>query len=144
MGNLETVWSSGKVTQVDTKGSRSGPEPEWEPELRTDYVAVGGFTCQNRNRESLETPFLKLQVSRSPPLKREELWTLKTRRSELRRRPGTLWHWGLHQSCCCVTMMDVVTHSLFGIYTGKRNQDSPTDLMNYPDRSEQTRTWEQL
>lgn len=29
--------------------------------------------------------------------------------------------------------MDVVTHSLFGFSTGKRNQDSPTDLMNYPE-----------
>lgn len=82
----------------------------------------------------------KTTTSKSPPLKRKELWTLKTRRSGLRRRPRTLWHWGLHQSCCCVTMMDVMTHSLFGFYTGKRNQDSPTDLMNYPERSEQTRT----
>lgn len=103
----------------------------------------GGYMPKQEPRKLGDTIF-KTTTSRSPPLKRKVLWTLKTRRSGLRRRPGTLRHWGLHQSCCCVTVMDVVTHSLFGFCARKRNQDSPTDLMNYPERSEQTRTWEQL
>lgn len=73
MGNLEIVWRSGKVTQVDTRGSRTGSEPEWEPELRTDYVGVGYMPKQEPRK--LGDTIFKTTTHRSPPLKRKELWT---------------------------------------------------------------------